>query len=101
MSPKTPIDTQFIIWVIIGIFSAWGGLVRYLMDIQGARYKWRWMGAISQVIISSFTGLLGGLLIFESGASYYMAFIFSGLFGAMGSTALSYIWRYLFHSSKK
>ncbi|MFW5394095.1 hypothetical protein V1951_22825, partial [Yersinia sp. 2544 StPb PI] len=35
----------------------------------------------------------------ESGASYYMTFIFSGLFGAMGSTALSYIWRRFFNPS--
>lgn len=101
MSLKSPAETQIITWIIIGIFSAWGGLVRYLMDRQGTRSKWSWMGVISQITISSFTGLLGGLLSFESGASHYMTFLFSGLFGTMGSTALSYLWHRLSNSSGK
>jgi uncharacterized membrane protein YeaQ/YmgE (transglycosylase-associated protein family) len=99
MSLKPPTETQVITWIIIGVLSVWGGLVRYLIDRQGTRCKWSWMAVISQVIISGFTGLLGGLLSFENGASYYMIFIFSGLFGAMGSTALSYIWRRFFNPS--
>jgi hypothetical protein len=96
MLTKTPVDTQVFTWLIIGCFSAWGGLVRYLMDTQGQPHKWSWMGVISQVIISSFTGLLGGLLSFESNASRYMTFAIAGLFGTLGSTALSYLWRRFF-----
>lgn len=43
MTLKIPTDTQAITWLIIGIFSAWGGVVRYLMDMQGHRGSWSWM----------------------------------------------------------
>ncbi|CNE17935.1 phage holin family protein [Yersinia nurmii] len=101
MTLKIPTDTQAITWLIIGIFSAWGGVVRYLMDMQGHRGSWSWMGIISQIIISSFTGLLGGLLSFENGSSHYMTFAIAGLFGTLGSTALSYLWRRFLGSSEK
>lgn len=85
-------DNQALTWLIVGGFSAWGGVVRYLMDRQGRRYNWSWMGVISQIVISSFTGVLGGLLSLENGGSDYMTFAISGLFGTLGSTALSYLW---------
>ncbi len=97
---KTPSDAQVINWIIIGVFSAWGGLVRYLIDMHESVHKWSWMGVASQIVISSFTGLLGGLLSFENGASHYMTYAVSGLFGTMGSTALSYIWQRLFRSQE-
>ncbi|WP_434462184.1 phage holin family protein [Serratia plymuthica] len=97
---KVPSDAQAINWIVIGVFSTWGGLVRYLIDMHHSTHKWSWMGVISQIVISSFTGLLGGLLSFENGASHYTTYAASGLFGTMGSTALSYIWQRWFYTRK-
>ncbi|ELI7922731.1 MULTISPECIES: phage holin family protein [Yersinia] len=89
-------DSQIVTWLIIGGLSAWGGLVRYLLDMKGKQGVWCWVGLLSQIIISSFTGLLGGLLSFENGVSAYMTFIVAGLFGTLGGTALSYLWQRFF-----
>nr|AAO17203.1 TchA [Photorhabdus luminescens] len=83
-----PSDTQLIIWLIIGFIAAWGGLVRYLIDMQNKQYKWSWINVFCQLIISCFTGVLGGLLSFESGGSIYMTFAIAGLFGTTGSTRI-------------
>jgi len=93
---REPGEANIITWLIIGAFSTWGGLVRYIMDTQNKQTKWSWMGIICQLIVSGFTGLTGGLLSFETGASSYMTFIIAGLFGTMGSTALSYLWQRIF-----
>lgn len=85
-------DNDALAWMIIGGFSAWGGIVRYLMDIKQKQIKWSWFGVSSQIIISVFTGLLGGLLSFESGVSLYMSYMVAGLFGSMGSTTLIWLW---------
>ncbi|MFD0706268.1 phage holin family protein [Photorhabdus akhurstii] len=90
-----PSDTQLIIWLIIGFIAAWGGLVRYLIDMQNKQYKWSWINVFCQLIISCFTGVLGGLLSFESGGSIYMTFAIAGLFGTTGSTGLNWLWRRL------
>lgn len=44
-----------------------------------------------QIIISGFTGLLGGLLSFEVGSSIYITFVTAGLFGAIGSSSIELI----------
>ncbi|MCW7763188.1 phage holin family protein [Photorhabdus sp. P32] len=91
-----PSDTQLMSWLIIGFIAAWGGLVRYLIDIQNKQCKWNWINVLCQLIISCFTGILGGLLSFESGGSPYMTFAIAGLFGTTGSSGLNWIWRRLF-----
>lgn len=84
---------QVAIWLIIGFFSAWGGVVRYLVNLQRNRASWSWIGISSQIVISSFTGVIGGLLSFENGCSYYMTLVIAGVFGALGSSALRYFKR--------
>jgi uncharacterized membrane protein YjjP (DUF1212 family) len=96
MPNKDPCDSQYTIWIIIITFSIWGGVVRYLIRINHQKKQPNWIGVISQIIISGFTGLLGGLLSVESGTSYYMTLFFSGLFGAMGNSAINYLWRRFF-----
>lgn len=91
-----PSESDALAWMIIGGFSAWGGIVRYLMEIRQKQIQWSWCGITSQVIISVFTGLLGGLLSFESGASRYMSYMIAGLFGSMGSTTLIWLWNRIF-----
>lgn len=88
---KNPDDAQLITWMIIGLVSAWGGVVRYIMDVKNGKVEWRWFGIFFQVIVSAFTGVLGGLLSFEMGSSIYMACAIAGLFGAMGSGAIDLI----------
>lgn len=96
-----PSDAQIFTWALIGGFSAWGGVVRYIIDVQGRQKKWNIFGVFSQVIVSGFTGLLGGLLGFESERSYYITLAIAGLFGAMGNTALSYIWQKILSMAAK
>ncbi|HEI6849932.1 TPA: phage holin family protein [Yersinia enterocolitica] len=91
-----PGDNFVLTWVIIGVLSAWGGVVRYILNKDKQEDEWSWAAVISQVIVSSFTGLLGGLFSFEGGGSTYMTFAIAGLLGAMGSTALQYIWNRFF-----
>ncbi|MER2371651.1 MULTISPECIES: phage holin family protein [Photorhabdus] len=89
-------EEESISWIVIGFFAAWGGVVKYLMDRQKADRKWNWVSVINQIVISSFTGLLGGLLSLDSGASHYMTLIIAGLFGAMGSRVLENLWQRFF-----
>ncbi|MBV6694746.1 phage holin family protein [Serratia quinivorans] len=98
MSSKEPTDPDFCLWIVMMLLSAWGGLVKYLIRINYQHQKWSWIEVTSQLIISGFTGLLGGILSIENGASNYMTLFFSGLFGAMGSAALTYFWQRLFPS---
>jgi LydA holin phage, holin superfamily III len=95
-----PGDDFLITWVIIGTFSAWGGLVRYIVDQNNEYEEWSWMGVICQIIVSAFTGLIGGLFSFETGTSRYLTFAVAGLFGAMGNTALKYLWQRFSNHSK-
>lgn len=88
---ETPEDIHLWNWILIGCLSAWSGIVRYVMDIQISSGKWSWANVVFQIIISSFTGLMGGLLGFEMGASQYLSFITAGLLGAMGSSALIHL----------
>lgn len=93
MQLRIPSEHAVLTWMIIGGLSAWGGIVRYLMDMRRNNDTWSWTDILSQVVISCFTGLLGGLIGFESGASHYMTYIISGLCGSLGSTALNWMWR--------
>lgn len=88
---KIPEDTQLLTWMFIGLVSAWGGLVRYIIDVKNDKAEWRWIGFVFQVIISGFTGMLGGLLSFEIGSSIYITCVIAGLFGAIGSGSIELI----------
>ncbi|EGT5658877.1 holin [Citrobacter braakii] len=87
-----PNDIQIMTWLTVGIFSTWGGIVRYLLDVREKKVRLNWFGAMAQVVVSAFTGLLGGLLVFEAGGSNYMSFVVSGLFGMSGSAGLDYLY---------
>ncbi|ECF7068847.1 holin [Salmonella enterica subsp. enterica] len=88
-----PDDIQSISWLIIGSFSAWGGLVRYLMDSEFAARQWSWMAVFSQIIISCFTGFLGGFYSYEQGLNEYRMLIVAGICSTLGSTLLRWLWR--------
>ncbi|MEL5589508.1 phage holin family protein [Serratia ureilytica] len=68
-------------WLIVGAFSAWGGIVRYLIDNKASGKKFSWQEIFTQVVISGFTGFLAGVYGYEKGYSEFMTILFSGLGG--------------------
>lgn len=92
---SVPGNTQAVSWLIVGFFSAWGGLVRYLMDIRPAGQRWCWMAAISQVIISCFTGFLGGFYSYEQHNSVLMTLVIAGICSTLGCSLLRWLWRHI------
>jgi hypothetical protein len=94
-------DSQTMSWVIVGFFSLWGGLVRYLMDIRPAGTKWCWMAAITQLVISSFTGFLGGFYSYEQHNSVLTTLVFAGVSSTLGGSLLRWIWRRILHTAEE
>ncbi|CAH3932275.1 drug/metabolite transporter (DMT) superfamily permease [Klebsiella pneumoniae] len=81
-----------ITWLALLIIAGWGGLVRFLMDVKQGKAKWSWINAFAQIVVSAFTGVIGGLISIEGGLSIYMILATAGISGAMGSVALAYFW---------
>nr|WP_301538343.1 phage holin family protein [Providencia rettgeri] len=79
-------------WGVILAISLYGGLARYIIDSKRNGYPFSWFGALSQMAVSGFTGVLGGLGALESGASMYIILFAAGMAGAMGSVALDFFW---------
>lgn len=79
-------------WVIVAGIACWGGLVKYLVDIKQSKTAWSIGGAISQMIVSAFTGVVGGMIVHENGFSIVMICATSGVSGSIGYVALSYFW---------
>lgn len=92
MEFRVPPDTSLLTWSLIGFFCAWGGVVGYLINMQEKNEKLDIVNIIIQVVISTFTGILGGILSFEYGASTNMTFVISGLFSAMGAPSIKILW---------
>lgn len=92
----TPENTQVLLWLIVGIFAAWSGVVRYLMDKKSSGRRWSWPDVFSQMIISGFCGFLGGLYSYEYGGSETMTVVVSGISGAMSSGLLRLLWQRIF-----
>jgi hypothetical protein len=58
-------------WIVLLVIAGWGGLVRYLIDIRQNKVAWSWVNALAQMVVSGFTGVIGGLISIESGLSIY------------------------------
>ncbi len=84
-----------IMWVVILTIACWGGIVRYIIDTKKRQAIWRWTELLAQMIVSGFTGVMGGLLASGANISTYEIFAISGIFGSMGSLGLSYMWERL------
>ena len=82
-------------WLVLLIIAGWGGLVRYLIDVKQSKATWSWINALAQIVVSGFTGVIGGLISIERGFSIYMILVTAGISGAMGSVALTYFWERL------
>lgn len=88
-----PDNDQVFSWLIVGGFSAWGGIVRYLMEKKTSGKKFSWHDVLNQVVISGFTGFLAGVYGYEEGYSEFMTMVFSGLGGALGGRLLDLLWK--------
>ncbi|PCP41574.1 holin, partial [Klebsiella pneumoniae] len=71
-----------ITWLALLIIAGWGGLVRFLMDVKQGKAKWSWINAFAQIVVSAFTGVIGGLISIEGGLSIYMILATAGISGA-------------------
>jgi hypothetical protein len=80
-------------WLLIGLFSAWSGIVSYLKAKQNKRKKT--ISVVTYLISSGFFGILGGLLAFEAQMSYYLTLVASGVFGILGYQMVPYFLRWL------
>ncbi|AOM40189.1 phage holin family protein [Xenorhabdus hominickii] len=92
MPNKDPSSFELYQWLLLLLLSAWGGIVRYLIDLKTNNARWSWFGAFAQVAISGFTGLIGGFISLEAGLSLFLTYASAGMSGAMGSIALTYFW---------
>ncbi len=66
-------------WLVLLIIAGWGGLVRYLIDVKQSKATWSWINALAQIVVSGFTGVIGGLISIESGFSIYMILATAGI----------------------
>jgi uncharacterized membrane protein YeaQ/YmgE (transglycosylase-associated protein family) len=88
-----PDNDQVFSWLIVGGFSAWGGIVRYLMENKASGKKFSWHEVFKQVVISGFTGFLAGVYGYEQGYGEFMTMVFSGLGGALSGHLLDLLWK--------
>ncbi len=95
MLDKEPNSLGLVQWLLLLLISIWGGVVRYIIDIKTKNRPWNWLSALMQILISGFTGLLGGLLSIDLNQSLYLTLFTTGVCGAMGSIVLSYFWQRL------
>lgn len=79
-------------WAIVAAIACWGGLVKYLVDLKQSKAAWSVGGAISQMTISAFAGVIGGMIVHESGFSLVMICATSGVSGSMGYVTIAYFW---------
>ncbi|HFK5734176.1 phage holin family protein [Enterobacter sichuanensis] len=89
---KDPSSNPFFSWIYIILFGAWGGLVRYLLDVKSGRTGRDLFSAVAQIIVSGFTGVLSGLMSQSLGSVFHTTLAVSGISGAMGVVALNYYW---------
>lgn len=100
--PKPLPDNDLVFsWLIVGGFSAWGGIVRYLMENKASGKNFSLYGFLRQIVISGFTGFLAGMYGYEQGYSEFMTMVFSGLGGVLGGHLLDLLWKQFSHSLEK
>lgn len=93
-----PDAEQAFSWLIVGIFAAWSGIVRYLIDQKTSGHPLSLTDVLAQIVISAFTGFIGGLYGYEQGYSDFMTMIFSALGGFFGGQLLEWLWSRFFNT---
>lgn len=89
---------QYLLWAGVGLFSIWGGGVRYLTDWQIKKGKCSWRDAVTQIVISGFTGFLGGGYGYEQHYSEFMILAIAGVSGSLGGNLLNKLWQRFLHN---
>lgn len=92
---KDPSTNTFISWIYIILFGAWGGIVRYILDLKSGQAGRSIIAALAQIIVSAFTGVIAGLVSQSIGSVFHTTLAISGISGAMGVVALNYYWKKL------
>ena len=98
MSSVNAEDRYFFLWGTVGLFSFWGGVVRYLVDRRNGRRKGSWREGISQIVISGFTGFLGGFYGYEQYHSEFMTLVIACVSSSLGGNLLSQVWQRFIHN---
>ena len=80
-------DTACVL-LFLTVISLIGGVVNYCLRRGLYKKENKGLFFLSQLLISAFTGFLGGLLSIENGASITMTMFISGVCGTTGSTLL-------------
>lgn len=92
MGLPEPNDSEKIEWFYILILAGWGGIVRYILDVREGVISKNLCTCLTQIIISTFVGVVAGLLAQRLNATAYTTLAITGITSAMGATALSYFW---------
>ncbi|PMY33055.1 MULTISPECIES: phage holin family protein [Pseudomonas] len=76
--------------VCAGLFaiSIWSGIVAYIIHIRDTHEKASCALLISQIFVSCFTGILGGLLALDNHLSIPITFSIAGISGTLGIALL-------------
>lgn len=75
-------------WFAVFVFSSWGGAVKYIMeenDIDICKI-------FSQILVSSFTGVLTALYVDDNGYDRLMIIICAGVAGTLGQYVVTMAW---------
>ncbi|EWG65500.1 hypothetical protein P349_04927 [Enterobacter sp. DC4] len=70
------------------LISLWSGVVAYIIHLRDSHEKPSLLLLLSQVIVSCFTGFLGGLIAMDHRLSFPLTFCVSGLSGTLGIALL-------------
>lgn len=68
--------------------AMWGGVVAYILRLQRGHIKPSCLRMLAQVVVSCFTGFIGGLIALDEKFSGPLVFCVAGLAGASGTALL-------------
>lgn len=78
------------------MLAMFGGVAKYLADVQEKKSPFTWAGIFIQSVISAFTGSIATLYMMDQGFSEFLVLIGSGLFGFGGVAVLQLVMRKLY-----
>ncbi|EWG65841.1 hypothetical protein P349_04893 [Enterobacter sp. DC4] len=68
--------------------AIWSGVVAYILRLQQGHIKPSCLRMLGQVVVSCFTGVIGGLIALDEKFSVPIIFCVAGLAGASGTALL-------------
>lgn len=75
------------------LLAVFGGVAKYLADVQENKALFTWAGIFIQSVISAFAGSIATLYMLDQGFSDFLVLIGSGLFGFGGVALLRLLMR--------